>query len=370
MKKLAFGLMRLPILDGTDGEVDIERVKVMADKFIASGFTYFDTAACYHSGKSEVAFRKAVAERYPRDAYTITDKLSLFMLEKKEDIPAFFDRQLEALGVDYMDIYLLHSVNTDVYNKALEWGAIDFMKQKKREGKVGSIGFSFHGTPECLDRILREQPELEYVQLQINYLDWEDAGVQSRACHEIALKYNKKILIMEPVKGGSLVNISENIKNYLQNGDESHSVASWAVRFAASCKNVVMVLSGMSNEAQLEDNISYMTNFVPLSDDETKRVLTAADMIRAEIKIPCTACRYCTDTCPMNIAIPDYFNLYNNYMRFMGSQRWRLLDGNERLSQKYGTPADCIGCGVCESHCPQNIKIREALAEIADVIAK
>ncbi len=370
MKKLGFGMMRLPIAAGTDSTVDIERVKVMADEFIAAGFTYFDTAVGYHDGQSEIAFREAVAKRYPRDAYTITDKLSLFKIEKAEDIPAFFDKQFTSLGVDYMDIYLLHAVNSDTYNKALEWGAIEFMKQKKAEGKVKAIGFSFHGTPECLERILIEQPELEYVQLQINYLDWEDTNVQSRACHEIALRYNKKILIMEPVKGGALVNFSDGIKDYLSEANPDMSVASWAVRFAASQKNVVMVLSGMSSEEQLSDNISYMSDFKPLTDDETKRVFAAADMIRSEIRIPCTACRYCVDTCPANIAIPDYFTLYNNYMRFNGALKWPFFGGAKALAEKHGAPADCVGCGVCEGLCPQNISIRENIALIAEALKK
>ncbi len=369
MKKLGFGLMRLPTL-GKDDVIDVEQVKVMADEFIAAGFTYFDTAVGYHMGASEPAFREAVAKRYPRDAYTITDKLSLFKIDKKEDIPSFFDAQLEALGVDYIDIYLLHAVDGRLYEQALEWGAIDFMKKKLSEGKVRSIGFSFHGTPECLERILTEHPELEYVQLQLNYLDWEDANVQSRACHEIALKHNKKILIMEPVKGGSLVNINDNVKEYLQKGAEDLSVASWAIRFAASQKNVVMVLSGMSNEAQLADNLSYMTDFKPLTAEEIAKTLTAAEMIRADIKIPCTMCRYCTETCPASIAIPDYFNLYNVYMRFNGMQKWSFKNGAKSLAEKNGVPSDCIGCGVCEERCPQNIKIRENLAVIAEELEK
>ncbi len=367
MKKLGFGLMRLPMLEGNVG-VDVERFCPMADAFIENGFTYFDTAKPYLGGMSEQAFREAVVKRHPRDAYTVTDKLSLFKIDKKEDIPAFFESQLENLGVDYIDIYLLHAVDDGIYKKAIEWGAIDFMNQKLAEGKVRAIGFSFHGTPECLDRVLTEHPELEYVQLQINYLDWEDKNVQAKACHEVAVKHNKKIIIMEPVKGGALVFISDNVKNYLQKGAESLSVASWAIRFAASLENVVMVLSGMSDEEQLADNMSYMKDFVPLTDEEHKKALSAGEMIKSEIRVPCTACRYCVDTCPKGIAIPDYFKLYNRYMRFKGLGKWRLTDGVNELSKEHGVPSDCIACGACESHCPQNIKVIDALAEIAEVL--
>ena len=369
MKKLGFGLMRLPVKENADNStIDIDRLYGLVDEFIAEGFTYFDTAMPYHSGASEAAFREAVVKRYPRDAYTVTDKLSLFKIDKKEDIPAFFDKQLQDLGVDCIDIYLLHAVDEEIYAQALEWDAIEFMKQKKRDGKVKHIGFSFHDSPEVLDKVLTEHPEFEYVQLQINYLDWEDKAVQSRSCLAVAIKHGKPVIVMEPIKGGSLVNISDNIKNYLQNGDKSHSVASWAIRFAASQKNVVMVLSGMSNEEQLRDNISYMKDFLPLSEEQTERALRAGDMIRAEIKIPCTGCRYCVDTCPSKIAIPDYFNLYNNYMRFMGTQKWRLTEGARELSKKFGLPKDCVGCGACEGLCPQNIDIRAAISEVAKAL--
>lgn len=358
-KKLALGLMRLPQVDG---RVDIERTKGMVDTFIEEGFTYFDTAACYHRGESEVAFREAVSSRYPRDSYTITDKLSLFMLKSREEIVPFFDKQLETLGVDYMDIYLLHSLDEGGYKKAVEWDAFNFMREKLKEGKVKHIGFSFHDNAELLDKILTEQPDMEFVQLQINYIDWEDENVQSRKCYEVAVKHGKKVLVMEPVKGGSLVNISDNIKAHFNSHNPDLSVASWAIRFAASLPNVVMVLSGMSNEEQLADNISYMKDFKPFEESEFSAVMTAAEMIKAEIAIPCTGCRYCVDYCPQNIAIPDYFNYFNVRKRY-GEIPWKDRGGLYSIMKENGKPSDCIKCGACEGHCPQNIDIRARLTE-------
>ncbi len=366
MKKLGFGLMRLP---QQEGKVDIERVKGLVDTFIDEGFTYFDTAACYHKGDSEVAFCEAVAKRYPRDAYTITDKLSLFMLKSVDQIAPFFDKQLKTLGVDYLDIYLLHALDKGAYAQAVEWGAFDFVRQKLAEGKVRHIGFSFHDDAETLDKILTEQPDMEYVQLQINYLDWEDENVQSRKCYEVAEKHGKKVIVMEPVKGGSLVRISDSVKAYLASVDPEMSVASWAIRFASTLKNVVMVLSGMSDEIQLADNLSYMKDFVPLTDSEMYSVLNAAYKIKTEIAVPCTGCRYCVDYCPKNILIPDYFAYYNSYNRFK-SIPWKDRGDLNDLMKENGKPSDCIKCGACEKHCPQNIDIRKYLEDTARALEK
>ncbi len=352
--------MRLPQIDE---KIDIERVKGLADTFIKEGFTYFDTAACYHKKQSEGAFREAVAKRYPREAYTITDKLSLFMIEKSEDMPSFFDNQIKELGVDYMDIYLMHSLDPASYKKAVEWDAFNFMREKLKEGRVKHIGFSFHGDAELLEKILTEQPDMEYVQLQINYIDWEDAKVQSRKCCETAVKHGKKVIVMEPVKGGSLVRISDNVKAHLNAANPEMSVASWAIRFAATHENVVMVLSGMSNEEQVADNISYMKDFKPLDASEMATVMAAADMIREEKIIPCTTCRYCIDYCPQSIAIPDYFMYYNIQARF-GAIPFRDKRAMHELMEKCGKPSDCIKCGACEEICPQNIEIRKMLEEI------
>ena len=366
MKKLAFGLMRLPQLDENDAtSIDIERVKGMADTFIEAGFTYFDTAAPYHSKHSEIAFREAVAKRYPRESYTIADKLTLGMIDKAEDMQAFFDAQLERLGLEYIDIYLLHALGANSYAKAQDFKAFEFAAQKKAEGKVKHVGFSFHDSAEVLDQILTEHPEVEYVQLQINYLDWEDDNVQSRKCYETVVKHGKKVLVMEPVKGGSLAVVSPAVEKLFKDYNETASPASWAVRFCASLDNVVMVLSGMSNEEQIADNISYMKEFQPFNDEEKEIVAKAAEMIRNDIAVACTGCAYCVDDCPKNIAIPDYFKLYNHMKQLQGTtEKWDKAKYAKKAEER-GKASDCIECGLCEGHCPQHLNIRELLKDVA-----
>ena len=365
MKKLGFGLMRLPCVDGDISKVDHKRVTGLVDRFMNDGFNYFDTAASYHNEKSEEAFRLCVAERYPRESYWLTDKLSLFMLKEATEIPNFFDTQLKTLGVDYLDLYLLHSMRKETFKQAEDWGAIDFMLQKKAEGKVKHIGFSFHDTADVLDDILSRHPEMEYVQLQINYLDWEDSKVQSRKCHEVAVKHGKKVLIMEPVKGGALANIPENAAKLFSNIDAKMSVASWAIRFAASLQNVEMVLSGMSDEVQVNDNLGFMKEFKPLTEAEHNVALEAAEVIRKTIAVPCTNCQYCVEGCPMQINIPKIFSIYNEYMCFGGSRKERYVGSYKRTVKDKGEASDCIGCANCEDRCPQKITIRNFLTKIA-----
>ncbi len=369
MKKLGFGLMRLPLTDPDDySSVDVEAVKPLVDAFMAKGFTYFDTAAPYHGGNSEVAFREAVVKRYPRSAYTITDKLSLFMLKKPEDMPGFFSAQLERLGLDYVDYYWLHGLGGPSYRQAEEFGAFEFVQQLKAEGKVKHIGFSFHDKAELLDEILTKHPEMEYVQLQLNYLDWEDATVQSRLCYEVAAKYRKPVIVMEPIKGGSLVNIPQEAQDLFKTARPDLSIASWAIRFAASPKNVMMVLSGMNTPEQMADNTSYMQDFRPLDDEERAVIDKAASVIRNAIAIPCTACRYCTDGCPKKIAIPDYFAIYNNLKRFGAEQNMVAMTYYGNLNKTHGKASDCIRCGKCEARCPQHLPIRQYLEDVAKAL--
>ncbi len=366
MKKLGFGLMRLPQTDPNDyGGVDVERVKGMVDQFMENGFTYFDTAAPYHQGNSETAFREAVVKRYPRDSYTITDKLSLFMIRDPAEFPVFFQGQLERLGLDCVDYYWLHGLGGPSYRQAEEWGAFEFVQKLKAEGRVRHIGLSYHDKAELLDEILTKHPEVEYVQLQLNYLDWEDATVEARKCYEAAYKHHKPVIVMEPIKGGSLVNIPEEAKKLFRDYAPDRSEASWALRFAASPANVMMVLSGMSDEAQMADNISFMKQFQPLDEQEQAIVAQAAEVIRASIAIPCTACRYCVDGCPKKIAIPDYFAVYNNLKRFGPAQAMvaRTYYGN--LAQTWGKASDCVKCGKCEGRCPQHLPIRQNLEDVA-----
>ncbi len=366
MKKLAFGLMRLPLVDENNAtSIDQDRVDAMADEFIKQGFTYFDTAAPYHSKHSEIAFREAVAKRYPREAYTVTDKLSLFMIEKAEDMQQFFDEQLERLGVEYMDIYLLHALGKESYEKAKAFKAFEFAAEKKAEGKVKHVGFSFHDSAEVLDEILTEHPEVEYVQLQINYLDWEDENVQSRKCYETAVKHGKKVLVMEPVKGGALAVVSPKVEALFKEYNPEASAASWAIRFCASLEHVVMVLSGMSDEKQLADNTGYMQEFQPLNEEEMAIVQKAAEIIRSDIAIPCTGCAYCVEDCPQKIAIPDYFKIYNHLKQFQGtSEKWDRQKYAKK-AQERGKASECIECGLCEGHCPQHLNIRELLKDVA-----
>lgn len=368
VKKLGFGLMRLPAVDEADkSKVDVERVCHLADRFLAEGFTYFDTAACYHSGNSEQAFREAVAQRYPREAYTITDKLSLFMLKEASEMPGFFEKQLENCGVEYFDYYLLHALDEGAAKQAEEWGAFDFMLEKKAKGLVKHVGFSFHDKAEVLDKILTRHPEMEYVQLQLNYADWEDSEVQSRKCYEVCVKYGKPVLVMEPIKGGMLANVPAEAEALLKGARPEMSVASWAIRFAASQENVFMVLSGMSDEQQVEDNLSYMKDFAPLSDEEKDLVAKSAAIIKSKEKVPCTGCRYCTDGCPMKIAIPDYFKLLNRISMFgegqLASAKSIYKDRTEK--EGHGKASDCVGCRQCEEHCPQHLPITEYLEEAA-----
>lgn len=366
MKKFGFGLMRLPQLDPADTRsVDIETVTKMADAFLAAGFTYFDTAACYHDGQSEVAFREAVVKRYPRDAYTITDKLTMFMLEKPEDMPGFFAGQLERLGVDYIDYYWLHGLDRSSYEKAEAFKAFDFVKGLKAEGKVRHLGFSFHGDAELLEEILNAHPELEIVQIQLNYLDWDDDQVQSRLCYEVAARHGKPVVVMEPVKGGALATIPEAAEKLFHDADPEASTASWAVRFAATPENIMVVLSGMSNEAQMADNLSYMKDFQPITAGEQDIIDKAKTIIQETIAIPCTGCRYCVDGCPQHIAIPDYFGYYNDLKRFGPSQMGNCRHRYNKLAGTHGKASDCIKCGVCESRCPQHLTIRDFLEDVA-----
>lgn len=367
MQKLGFGLMRLPQLgEGYEAPVDVERVKEMVDFYLKNGFTYFDTAAPYHNGNSEIAFREAVVKRYPREAYTITDKLSMFMIQKAADMQGFLNAQLERLGTDYIDYYLLHGLNVDTYRQSEQMDAFGFVQQMKAEGKIKHIGLSFHDKADLLDEILSKHAEMEYVQLQINYLDWDDESIQSGKCYEVATRHGKPVIVMEPIKGGSLVHIPEEAEELLKTQDSKMSIASWAIRYAASLDNVMVVLSGMSELVQVEDNIGFMKEFSSISDKDREVLSKAVGIIRSSITVPCTKCHYCSDGCPKKIAIPEYFSLYNNLKRFGPKEKFVAWTYYNSLAKDHGKASDCINCKKCERSCPQQLPIVECLKDVAN----
>ena len=341
MKNLGFGLMRLPQTNANDaGSIDIKALCRLADAFLEKGFTYFDTSYVYHNGKSENAFKEAVAKRHPREAYLIADKLPMFSIKEAKQMLPIFNEELNRCGVEYFDYFLLHALGRDTFRISEKIGAFEFIAKKKAEGKIKKMGFSFHDKANVLDEILTRHPEMEFVQLQINYIDWEDSGIESRKCFEIATKHKKPIIVMEPVKGGTLANIPKEAEEIFKAHNPKMSVASWAIRYAASLNNVIMVLSGMSNDAQLADNMNYMLDFKPLSKKEFEIINSVAQIIKTGIAIPCTACRYCVEVCPQKIPIPEL-----------------LL----KRSPKGGKASDCISCGNCEEHCPQHLPVRKYL---------
>ena len=369
MKKLGFGCMRLPVIDGDQSKIDIEKFKEMVDLFQSRGFTYYDTAYVYHGGRSEEAVREAVVKRYPRDAFTVTTKMPMFIVNSAKDLPRIFDEQLKRLGVDFIDYYWLHALNTREYEKVQRLKAFEFISEKKAEGKIRHIGFSFHDSPELLERILSDHPEVEFVQLQINYVDWDSPSVCGRECYEIATKHHKPVIVMEPVKGGALVKVPAAVENLFKNADPEASIASWAVRYAATPKNIYTVLSGMSDLAQIDNNTAYMREFKPITDDERRIIELATAIIKDNTVIPCTACRYCVDGCPKGIAIPDYFTLYNEHKRVNEHSDAPYYYENV-YGAKGGKPSACVQCGRCEKVCPQKLPIREHLRAVASTFEK
>lgn len=364
MKKLGFGLMRLP---QKDGQIDIEETKQMVDMFLEAGFTYFDTAWAYPG--SEDAIRQALVERYPRDRFTIATKNAAWIdCKTKEDAVSQFETSLRQTGAGYFDYYLLHNLGegrTKYFNDFDMW---EWIQEKKREGLVKNAGFSFHSTPEELEELLTAHPEMDFVQLQINYADWENPAVQSRKCYEIARKYEKPIIVMEPVKGGMLATPPQSVVNILKEAEPGSSAASWGIRFAADKAGVITVLSGMSSIAQMRDNLSYMTDFTGLKEEQRRVIKNAQEELAKIPLIPCTTCNYCAKVCPMDIGISgsftamNYLTLYGDKDAALGQENWLVgKHGRKRADQ-------CIKCGKCEEACPPHIKIRENLEEVKRVL--
>ena len=360
MPKLGFGLMRLP---EKEGKIDIGQVSRMVDAYMQAGMNYFDTAYVYHGGNSEKAIREALVRRYPRDQFMLATKLPAWCMKTEEDRDLIFNEQLERCGVDYFDFYLLHSIedggNGETYERldCYNWGL-----QKKAEGRIRHFGFSFHGSPAYLARILDAHPEIEFVQIQLNYADWNNPVVRSGELYEILHSRNIPMIIMEPVKGGTLASLTPELEAMFKTVRPGASVASWALRFVGSLPGVMTILSGMSTEAQMADNICTFSRFEPLTEEEKALVEKVKTIMLNVPQIGCTSCRYCTPGCPMNISIPDVFRAVNTMSLYGDVFRPKAFYGG-LIGQGYGRASACIACGQCEGVCPQHLPIIDLLKD-------
>lgn len=363
-KKLGFGVMRLPMLGE---EVDIEKTIEMVDYFIANGFTYFDTAHGYIQGKSEPAIKASLSSRYPREAYVLTTKLTENFFKTEEEIRPLFQKQLENCGVEYFDCYLMHAQNQKNFQHFQKYKAYETAFSLKAEGKIKHVGLSFHDTADVLDTILQKYPQIEVVQLQLNYVDYEDASVQGRACYEVCLKHQKPVIVMEPVKGGNLA-VLPPVAQEIFDGLGTATPASYAMRYAADFSNVIMVLSGMSNMDQMQDNVATMKNFKALTVEE-KRAIERVRKTLANIRtIACTNCKYCIPVCPKKIKIPDLFSLMNTKQLY---NDWNADFYYKTVHSEKGNKAsDCIKCAKCEQVCPQHLAIRDLLVDVSNTFEK
>lgn len=361
MTKLGFGFLRLPLLDKKDEHsVDYAVLNSLVDLFIEKGGKYFDTAFTYLGGASEEAVRLSLVERHPRNSFILSDKLPSWLIRNKEDCQKIFEKQLSRCGVDFFDVYMLHWLNEANYLNAEFCGAFDFLEELKSEGKILKSGFSFHDSPELLDRILLKHPEIDCVQLQINYLDWESPAIRAKECYKVAEKHGKEIIVMEPVKGGTLANLPKEAFETVSK-NVSSSPASMAVRFAENLPSVRYVLSGMNSAEQIIDNMEARP---ALSENEISALFKAAEIIRLKTAVPCTGCSYCTENCPLNIPIPRYFEIYNEYSR-NPEDGWKISPAYSALVRNSSRPSDCLRCRICEQSCPQKINIAETLQKVS-----
>ena len=364
MNKTGFGFLRLPLLDpGDKSTIDYLQVNQLVDTYIENGGVWFDTCPTYHECFSEVALRKAVVERYPRGAYKIIDKLPGWDAQSYEECCEAADLQLQRCGVDYFDIFFLHWLSAEHYEICQAQDQFRLLRDMKADGRAKAIGFSYHGSPELLDRILTDHPETDYVMMQINYLDWEDSPVMARRCYETAVRHGKKILVMEPVKGGMLADLPEKVKTLLRGSRPGDSDAKWAIRFVSSLEHVETVFSGMNTQQQIRDNMAPLN---PLTDEEYKLVEQVVSIIREKTAVDCTSCGYCISHCPQNIPIPQFFELYNSVARDP-HELWKIQYIYDRLSTEHSSASACIACRRCEKKCPQNLEISSFMKDISKV---
>ena len=360
--KLGFGLMRLP--KDKQSQIKLDEVQRMVDSYMERGFNYFDTAYVYEG--SEEAIRQTLVEKYPRDVYTLADKLPAWKLTCQEDVERIFQESLNRTGVDYFDFYLLHSVEKSHYPTYEKYQCFDFIQEMKKQGKIKYMGFSFHDDADFLDKVLTEHPEIDFVQLQLNYLDWENEVIQSRRNYEVARKHHKPIIVMEPIKGGTLASFSDDIERIYKDYAPQKSIASWAMRYVASLDGVMTILSGMSNAQQMNDNLDTMTHFEKINNEEAKLIKQVTDQVLSYPTIPCTKCRYCTPGCPMHIQIPDLFTAYNSAKMYGENRRYQTYY-KDHSTGDYQLAKACIACGQCESVCPQHLEIISLLKEVSEV---
>lgn len=366
MNKLGFGFLRLPRLGGDDSEFDFALLERMVDRFLEAGGNYFDTAYTYLGGKSETALREVLVKRHSRSSFRVADKLPSWLVKSHEDCQRYFDEQLERCGVEKFDVYMLHWLNRKNYAICEEHGEFAFLREVKARGRADKIGFSYHDGPELLNEILSAHPCVDQVQLQINYLDWENSVLRARECYEVAVRHGKPVVVMEPVKGGSLASLAPSASEVLRAMDTDASEASWAIRFAQSLSSVSIVLSGMNTMEQLNDNLR---DTAPLTEREIQTLLSVAEQMRGTIAVPCTGCRYCVDHCPRHIPIPQMLALYNDYARSPG-EGWKMQYFYDDLKERFAKASDCIACRACERHCPQKIEISAHLKPIANAFER